>query len=162
MPLVSLPYWFQQPFRVPAKVAFAWCVDFRAADTRLFPLPVRRTVRRLSDDALVLTDVTHPDGRRRRIRRLVRIVPDQLAWTNTHLDGPFQGSQFWYRVVPVGTRRSRLEFTGLRLETRSSDPSAAQRRRAAEALRGEDATLWRDHLAPALEQDCNGRTDSVK
>jgi len=153
MSVVSLRYRFEQPFRVPARAAFTWCTDFVPADGALLSDGTVRSVRRLTKDALILTDTTHPGGRRLRIRRLVRIDPRSLAWTNTHLDGPFRHSQYWYRVVPDGPARSHLEFDGLRL-VRSARPwSASERAREAERNRSSDARAWRERLAPALERD---------
>ena len=110
-----------------------------------------RAVRRIAPDALVLMDVTSPNGRRRVIHRLVRIDASTLSWTNTHVDGPFRHSQYWYRVVPDGPRSSHLEFTGLRLVRVRAKLSPAEIRRRALAERTADSALWRGSLAPALE-----------
>jgi hypothetical protein len=153
MAIVSLRYRFRQSFRVPARAAFGWCTDFGPSDGRLLSTRTVRSVRRLTDDALVLTDTTRPRGRRLRIQRLVRIDPAHLAWTNTHLDGPYRHSQYWYRIVPDGPDRSHLEFDGLRLETSTRPASAKVRAREAERNRRLDARTWRERLAPALERD---------
>ena len=153
MPVVSLRYHFRQPLRVPADDAFRWCTDFAPSDGDLFSHRTRRRVDWVAPDTLVMTDTTYPDGTLRRIRRLVRIFPEEKAWTNTHLDGPFRHSQFWYRIVPVGRGRSYLDFHGLKVETVDRPLSAAEvRRRAAENGRS-DAAEWRGYLAPALESD---------
>lgn len=100
-----------------------------------------------------MTDLTRPGGRTRRIRRLVRINPSEMAWTNTHLDGPYRHSQYWYRVVPDGPRASHLEFRGLRVErTRRRLPPKALARMAEECRR-EDSGDWRRRFAPALARD---------
>ncbi len=153
MTLNSVRFSFRQPFRVSARAAYEWCTDFRDSDGRLFEQKWERQVRRLSGDALVLVDTTWPNGRRRVIHRLVRLNPEELSWTNTHLTGPFQHSQYWYRISSDGTARSHLDFSGLRL-VRSSKPLGASKvaEIAAEERRG-DSTLWRDRLAPALERD---------
>lgn len=156
MPVISLGYRFQQPFRQPARDAFRWCTDFGPVDGKFFSPPVRRSVKWTNEDTLVMTDTKRVDGTTTRIQRLVRIYPPDLAWTNTHLTGPYRGSQFWYRVVPDGARRSYLDFIGLALRTvpRSVPPSLAKK--MAEVLRKEDSTMWRTRLAPALEQDLEG------
>ena len=105
MKVVALRYGFRVRLAAPARRAYDWCTDFSPADGALFSEATRRAVRRITEDALVMTDTTRPGGRLRRIRRLVRLNPSELAWTNTHLDGPFQGSQYWYRVVPDGPDR---------------------------------------------------------
>ncbi|MFY9717635.1 MAG: GNAT family acetyltransferase [Thermoplasmata archaeon] len=157
MRVVALPYGFRVPLAAPARRAYDWCTDFSPADGSLFSESTRRTVRRITEDALVMTDTTWPGGRLRRIRRLVRLNASELAWTNTHLDGPFQGSQYWYRVVPDGPDRSALEFRGLRLERRSSLASPAANARRAAACRRDDREEWQTRLAPALARDLAAR-----
>lgn len=158
MPIVSLRYHFRQPFHVPAEAAFRWCTDFGSWDGKLFSNRTRRSVRWLTEDALVMTDTTYPEGRVRVIRRLVRIHRPEMAWTNTHLDGPFRHSQYWYRVVPNGPRRSYLDFTGLRLVKVARQPSPSAVAKLAENERRGDSGEWRSHLAPALERDLARRT----
>ncbi len=153
MTLNSLQYEFRQPFRVPARAAYDWCTDFRPSDGSLFPRKWRRAVRRLSDDALILTDTTWPNGRARAIRRLVRLNPGGLGWTNTHLSGPFLHSQYWYRIVPDGPRSSHLEFTGMRLVRSRAPLGSATRARLARTEWADDSGLWRDRMAPAMERD---------
>lgn len=153
MSLNSVRFDFKQPFRVSATAAYEWCTDFRDSDGHLFEQKWKRQVRRLSKDTLILVDTTWPNGRRRVINRLVRLNPDELSWTNTHLTGPFRHSQYWYRILPDGKGRSHLHFSGLRL-VRSTKPLSATKIAdiAADERRG-DSTLWRDRLAPALERD---------
>jgi len=153
MPVVPLRFHFEQPFTVPAREAFAWCTDFGASDGKLFSSRTRRSVRWINDDALVMTDTKWPEGRAVRIHRLVVIDRTAMAWTNTHLDGPYRHSQYWYRVVPDGARRSHLDFTGLRMLRLLRAPSATGVRRLVESERVGDSGEWRDFLAPALERD---------
>jgi hypothetical protein len=153
MSIVSLRFGFCQSLRAPARAAYAWCTDFGSADGALFPQRWERAVRRLSADALLLTDVTYPRGRRRTIHRLIRLNPSELAWTNTHLDGPFRHSQYWYRIVADGPRRSHLEFRGLRLLHLRGQISVAEASRRAENERREDSELWRVGISPALARD---------
>lgn len=150
---ISLRYHFRQPLGAPARAAYDWCTDFRPTDAELFADRRTRTVRVLAPDTLLLTDVTSPKGRRVRIRRLVRLFPEELAWTNTHLDGPFRHSQFWYRIVSEGPRRSRLEFTGLKVETHARAVSPSEVHRLSEENRRSDAATWRRKLAPALARE---------
>lgn len=157
MPIVSVQYRFRQPFRVPAQDAFDWCTDFGPSDGPLFSVPTRRTVRWLNDETVILTDTRRPEGRPRTIDRLVRIRPRSLAWTNTHLTGPYRFSQFWYRVIRDGPRRSHLDFTGLQVETRRRRLSAADVARRSEELRRTDSTEWRTRLAPALERELGAK-----
>lgn len=153
MPTYTLQYAFRQQLQAPARAAFSWCTDFEPKDGRLFPVRWERSVRRLSEGALILADTTYPEGHRRRIHRLVRLYPSELAWTNTHLDGPFRHSQFLYQIVAEGPRRSHLSFHGTKL-VRSPGPLAPGEldRRAAEEMRS-DSSLWRGGIAPALQRE---------
>ena len=153
MPVSSLRFEFRQPFHVPARAAFDWCTDFRPSDAKLFDQKWRRAVRWISPDALVLTETTYPGGKVRVIQRLVRLNARGLAWTNTHISGPFQHSQYWYRIVPDGPRRSHLVFTGMRLVRTPRALTAAEKVRLTEEERRADSSLWRRRIAPALERD---------
>jgi hypothetical protein len=153
MSTYTLEYKFRQRLDAPAKVAYAWCTDFEPGDGKLFPVRWERSVRPLSENALILTDTTYPEGRRRRIHRLIRLNPFELTWTNTHLDGPYQHSQYLYRIGRDGSRRSHLEFYGSRLITSGKSLSRSQiARLAAEERRG-DSGLWRTRIAPALKRE---------
>jgi len=158
MGVLSLQYSFRQSLRAPARAAYAWCTDFGPGDGKLFSEPTRRSVRQLSEDALVMTDTTYPRGRPLRIRRLVRLNPDTMAWTNSHLNGPYRYSQYWYRIVSDGPLRSHLEFHGLRLERVRHPVSAADKVLRAEQCRRIDSDEWRRRLAPALERDLTPQT----
>lgn len=157
MPVTSLRYQFRQSFRVSARAAYEWCTDFRPSDASLFEQKWRRNVQRLTEDAIILTETTWPEGKRRVIRRLVRLNARELAWTNTHISGPFRNSQYWYRIVPDGPRRSHLEFTGMRLVRTPKALSTAEKARLAKQERAGDSRLWRHRMAPALESDIAGR-----
>jgi hypothetical protein len=152
----SVRYRFRQPFQAPASAAFAWCVDFRPSDAALLSGWKSRSVEWLTDDALILTDVSATDGKPVRIHRLVRIDPSKLSWTNTHVDGPHRHSQFWYHVVPDGPRRSHLEFEALEILYRSHALSAKQIAELSAAERKGDSKVWRTGLAPALNADLSG------
>ena len=153
MPQTSLTFRFKQPFRVSAQEAFDWCTDFREEDAKKFPFPLRRTIRWLTPDALLMTDVSFPEGKRRRVQRLVRINAAERSWTNTHVSGPFTHSQYWYSVVPDGPRRSHLEFRGLRIITTPKKLDRKTVERLTQEERQGDATLWGKYLGPALERD---------
>ena len=156
MVVVPLRYHFRQAFRVPARAAYEWCTDFGPHDGPLFSERTARSVRWLCNDALVMTDTTYPEGRALRIRRLVRLSPRLMAWTNTHVDGPYRYSQYWYRIRGDSARISHLEFEGLRLETSSRNPTQAEMTRQAAARRRSDSEEWRLRLAPALERELRG------
>lgn len=153
MPFYSLQFSFRQPLRVPARPAYSWCTDFGPDDGKLFPGKWVRSVRWLSEDALVLTDTTYPAGRTQRIHRLVRLSPSEMAWTNTHLDGPFRHSQYWYRIVSDGLKSCHLEFRGLRLVASPRPLPVAEIARMTDRERRSDSDLWRSRMAPALKRD---------
>jgi hypothetical protein len=96
------------------------------------------------------------DGRSVTKKRLVRLRPSARAWTNTHVAGPTLHSQFLYQVLPLGPRRSRLEFVGLQVERSPRALSAAQLRRRAREVAREDAAAWR-RLARAMAADLGSR-----
>jgi hypothetical protein len=153
MPVIALRYSFRQPFRAAAEEAFAWCTDFRPSDAALYQDGRSRTVRRRAEDTLLMTDTPRRGSGRPRITRLVRIFPEEMAWTNTHLTGPFRYSQFWYRIEGDGPARSHLEFRGLKLERRARRVAPAVVKRLARAEGRSDAETWRTQLAPALNAD---------
>ena len=150
MVLISLRYRFRQKLRASARAAYAWCTDYEPADGALFSQKTRRTVRRLTEDAVILADVRYPKGQPRTIHRLVRLDPTSHSWTNTHLDGPYRHSQFWYRIVPAGTKASYLEFEGLQLTEVPAPIPPKEILRRARLLKRSDSAEWRDYLAPAL------------
>ena len=153
MPVNSVRFRFRQAFRVPARAAYEWCTDFRPSDGQLFEQKWRREVHHLSEDALILTETTWPGGRKRIIQRLVRLSSQDLAWTNTHISGPFRYSQYWYRIVPETSRRCHLEFTGMRLVRTPRALSTPEKAKLIEQERRDDSGLWRRRIAPALERD---------
>jgi len=153
MPTVSLRYSFRQPFHAPADRAFAWCTDFRNSDADLYEDGRSRSVRWLAPDALVMTDTPARGSGGARIARMVRIFPEERAWTNTHMTGPYRYSQFWYRIEPDGRARSHLLFHGLKLERHARSVAPAEVARRARAEGRSDAATWRSKLAPALDQD---------
>lgn len=153
MPMIALRYGFRQRFRASAEEAFRWCTDFRPSDGALFEDGRTRKVRHVADDTVLMTDVPVRGSGRPRITRLVRVFPDEFAWTNTHLSGPFRYSQFWYRIERDGADRSHLEFRGLKLERRANRLAPAVVARLARAEGRADALTWRTQLGPALDAD---------
>jgi hypothetical protein len=153
MPTISLRYEFRQPFRASADAAFHWCTDFRSTDGELYRDGRSRKVRWLAPDTVMMTDTPRRGSGEARIARLVRIFPEERAWTNTHMTGPYRHSQFWYRIEADGRSRSHLEFRGLMLERSARALSPAQIARRAAAEGRSDARTWRTRLAPALNAD---------
>ncbi len=152
MPLISVNFEFRQRFKVPAKEAYAWATDYRPDDHALMGQRGRRKIERIRDDALILTDTyLNEGGASVTKKRLVRLYPERLSWTNTHLAGPNRHSQFLYVIVPEGRNASHLHFTGR--EIRSAGKLTAKQLAALVAeVRKDDAALWK-RLARAMESD---------
>ena len=105
----------------------------------------------MNEDTLILTDTVSEESGEVTKRRLVRLNPERLAWTNTHLGGPNRHSQFWYQIVAVGRKRSRLDFTGLQVNY-GRRPSATRVDEMARELRRDDSKMW-GLLARAMSKD---------
>lgn len=149
MPLVSVNFQFSQHFDFPAGDVFAWATDYRPDDIALFGMAGKRRVQHLFGDAVLLTDTfISADGRRSVKKKLVRLYPEQLFWTNTHLSGPNKHSQFLYTLVPEGKKASRLEFSA-RQVTNLENPTPRNLRGLAARCRKEDAAIWK-RLARAM------------
>lgn len=147
----SVHYGFSQPFDFPAKTAFDWCTDYRPDDWARMGKKGTRRVKRINEDTLILTDtVTGEDGPITK-QRLVRLNPERLAWTNTHLAGPNEHSQFWYQIVARGNGKSTLDFTGLQVNY-GKRPSAARIAEMAEELEADDSRMW-SLLAKEMRND---------
>ena len=52
----SVRYTFNQSLALPAKEAFDWCTDYQPHDLALMKEEGKRTVRRVTDDTIVLTE----------------------------------------------------------------------------------------------------------
>ncbi len=146
----SVRYDFSQSFDVPAKEAYAWCVDYRPNDWGIMGKKGKRRISRLNDDTLILTDTVVGDEGPVTKRRLVRLNPERLAWTNTHIGGPTLHSQFWYQIAREGTK-SKLEFTGLQIFY-GKRPSRDKIAGMAKELAEEDSGMWK-LLAKEMKKD---------
>jgi len=147
----SLSYSFEQNFDFPAKTAYGWCTDYRPDDHSLMGKKGSRKIRRINEDTLILTD-TYP-GLDKPVtkKRLVRLDPGRLSWTNTHISGPNKHSQFWYRITGVGKGKSKLEFIGHQVYYCKVPPGKSIEKLADE-LKGEDSGMWR-LLAAEMRKD---------
>ncbi len=112
-----------------------------------------RKIRWLSEDTVILADKFQgKEGQTITKQKLVRLYPERLFWTNTHISGPNKFSQFLYQIVPEGKNASRLDFTGLQIEYAKKQPTRAEIGSFARKLRIEDRGAWK-HLASAMEKD---------
>ena len=97
-------------------------------------------MRWLNEDTVLLTD-TYPEGRTHIVKkRLVRLYPKILSWTNTRISTDGKYSQFLYQIFPE-RGGSRLVFTGNQLF--SGTASASKRAALAKQIRKEDSAEWR-------------------
>lgn len=152
MSLERIPYGFTVLLPVNRERAFRWATDYEPNDLELMGERGRRKVESLAKRTLLLTDVFETPGGRITKTKLVHLLPERYAWTNTHLTGPSRYSQFLYELRPEGRTRCRLRFTGLQVE-RSRRPSTPARvARRAEQLAREDSQAWR-RLARAMARD---------
>jgi hypothetical protein len=136
-----LRYGFSQTFGVSAEAAYRWCTDYQPDDWARMGEKGTRDIEWLNEDTVILTDTVMGLEGKTTKQRLVRLYPERLAWTNTHLAGPNRHSQFWYQVTPVGQRASRLDFTGLQINYGRA-PSAARIAARARKLADEDSKAW--------------------
>jgi len=155
MPRISFDYRFVVNLPASADAAYRWATDYRPDDPARMGQVGRRRVERLAEGTILLTDTVRTDRGPVTKTRLVRLRPRTRSWTNTHLAGPMQHSQFLYRILPRGRRRSRLEFVGLQVERAGRALSAGERSRRARTVAREDAATWR-LLARAMADDLAG------
>ena len=136
----SVHYRFSQHFDVPARKAYAWCTDYDPGDIELGRQKGRRRIRWLNDTALVLTD-SYFTGKSTVVkRRLIKLYPESLWWTNTRISADGKYSQFLYQIAPE-PGGSRLVFTGNQVFAGTA--GASRRVALARQLAREDAALWR-------------------
>jgi hypothetical protein len=100
-----------------------------------------RKIDSINEDALILTDTMVDAGKRAKASRLVRLNPDRLSWTSTHLTGRNKFSQFWCQILPEGETGSRLEFIGLQVNY-GKRPSPARIASMARELADADSSEW--------------------
>jgi hypothetical protein len=148
----AIEYAFNQPLAAPANVAFEWCTDYQPYDLAIMKEKGKRGIQKITGGTILLTETTRRRNRVIKKTKLVRLNRSSLSWTNTHLAGPNRYSQFLYKIVAEGRRRSRLYFQGLLIEYSRRPLSRQQIRKIARDERLGDVTVWR-HLAAALRKD---------
>jgi hypothetical protein len=152
VPLIAFDYRFSTRLPASADAAYRWAVDYAPDDPARMGQDGRRRVTIVAPRTILLTDTVRKGGRTVIKRRLVRLQPGERAWTNTHVGGPSLHSQFFYRIVPRGPRRSTLQFVGLQVERSPRVLSAAQLARRAREVAREDAATWR-RLARVMAEE---------
>ena len=105
MHVYSVRYGFKQSFRLPAKEAFNWCTDYKPYDFKLMNETGIRRIRKLTHDAIILTETTLRNKETITKTKLVRLNKPDLSWTNVHISGPNRHSDqttYWGRPVRIG------------------------------------------------------------
>ena len=138
----SVRFQFSQTFDVPARKAYDWCTDYDPEDWSRMGKRGTRRVEKVNSDTVLLTDSVVADHGPITKRKLVRLDPARMAWTNTYIEGPNLHSQFQYQIVAESPTRSRLEYIGLQVFY-GRRPSAARLAELANRLTSEDSGVWR-------------------
>jgi hypothetical protein len=149
--VVSTRYDFSQHFNVPAAEAFRWCTDYDPEDHTLMGNRGVRKVARLSDDTIILEDISYPKGRSVSRKKIIKIDADRMSYFNFHLTGPNKNSLYFYRIIPEGDGMSRLEYTGYELTYPKKAPTRKQLAAAALADEATRVLEW-GRLAKAMEE----------
>ncbi len=149
MPVVTLEFSFTQKLPLPARAAFKWATDYVDDDLALIGKRGRRHVQQVAVNALILSDTfIGDDGSETTRQKLVRLYPKELRWTNTHISGPNQHSQFLYELFPTGEEQCLLRFTGSQLRTLPK-ATPKQIKALAQEVKRDDALIWKN-LAKAM------------
>ncbi len=152
----SVKYQFSQILDLPAKQAFDWCTDYQPNDASLMNWKGSRRIRKITYDTLVLTETMRKKNLKVTKTKLVRLNKPQLSWSSTHLTGPNKHSQFLYKLIPEGYKRSRLYFTGLMVCYSKRPLSNGQLQKIARTERNGDSATWH-RLATAIQKETANR-----
>ena len=156
MVVVSTRYEFSQRFNVPAAQAFEWCTDYDPKDHNLMGLRGFRKVTRISDDTVMLEDTLYPKGKAVTKKKIVKVDRERMTYFNFHTTGANKNSLYFYRIIPEGEGRSRLEYTGYELTYPKKAPSKKQLAATAEADAAARTKEW-GLLADAMERELRGK-----
>ena len=156
MVVVSTKYEFSQRFNVPAAQAFEWCTDYDSKDHNLMGNKGFRRVTRVSDDTVFLEDTVYQDGRAVTKKKIIKIDKERMTYFNFHTTGANKNSLYFYRIIPEGDGKSRLEYTGYELTYPKRAPSKKQLAAAAEADAAARTKEW-GRLADAMERELRGK-----
>jgi hypothetical protein len=148
--IISVRYTFTQGFSVPAKEAFRWAVDYQPGDFALMGVEGRRNIVKISDDTFLLKENLRRGKKGR--TKLIRIDPERMSYSSTHISGPAKHSQFIYEIIPDGEDRSMLRFTALLLYRSEKELSKKEVASIAAEERRLDSQVWK-RLAKAMERE---------
>lgn len=146
---VPIRYHFKQRFAVPARQAFQWCTSYDPKDHELMgDKGAERVIIPVAEGTTMLQDTFPSANGKVEKKKLVQLYPDQLTWVSTHLTGPNQYSQFFYRISSESKESSVLEFIGIHMDYQGGTDAEV----LAKKLCREDAYAWK-LLAKAMEKD---------
>ena len=146
----TIRYGFSQKFNYPAEEVFRWCTDYSSGDLGLMAEDGKRSVERITKETFILDDTYRNGTKTTRKKKIVNLYPDTLSWVSTHLIGKTKYSQFLYKVSPLGSSSSRVDFTGFQVEY--DDKKKRNAKALSEDLRKEDSHAW-ELLAKEMEND---------
>jgi hypothetical protein len=158
MPAYSFHYRFSIRLPASADAAYRWATDYRPDDHQRMGRRGHRKIVPITPDTILLYDTQweqsgHGVATRKVTRaRLIRLVPEERMFTNTHYSGSRLYSLFRYRITPEGRRASRLTFDGWQVERAARRPSPARLRALARENARHDAGLWRN-LVRSMAED---------
>jgi len=154
--VVSTRYEFSQSFNVPARRAFAWCIDYDSEDHTLMGNKGFRKVTKISDDTVVLEDTIYRNGKPVTKKKLIKMDKERMTYFNFHVTGSNKNSLYFYRIIPKGKDKSRLEYTGYELTYPKKAPS---KRELAATAKADDAARKREwgRLAKAMEREVRSK-----
>jgi hypothetical protein len=152
MQVFSVSYTFSQHFQVPAQAAFHWATDYKSNDLALMGEKGKRTIRKLTNDTIILKESILRGKKKITKVKLVRIHPRKLSWHNIHVQGPNKYSEFLYEIIPQGRNESRLTFTGLLVLYSEQQINPRRLSQIATSEKRYDAQAWR-LLAKAMAND---------
>jgi hypothetical protein len=148
----SIRYSFVQHFAVPASVAYKWATNYDPEDVSLMGDRGKRRIKWITDDAVILSDTFERGNKKVKKTKLVRLSPERMGWTSTHISGPNKYSQFAYQISSDGDQTSHLEFIGSHIEyAEKKMPSGVIASLTSRILK-EDSGTWK-LLAKAMEED---------
>jgi len=154
--VVSTRYEFSQPFQVPAAQAFSWCTDYDPDDHKLMGNRGFRKVTRVSDDTVILEDTLYQQGKAVTKKKVIKIDKERMTYFNFHLTGANRNSLYFYKIIPEGDGKSRLEYTGYELTYPNRAPTRKQLAATAEADAVTRTKEW-GLLAKAMERDVRAK-----
>jgi len=155
MPFFTVHYRFSQRFPFSAREVYDWSTDFQADDIARMGKEGIRSVERLDETTIILTDKIKEATRSITKVRLVKLYPEMMMWTNTRISEEGRHSQFIYQMVPEG-KGSRLEFTGAQVDEAPRRPTSAKLSAIARGYEETDSLTW-VRLAKSLEEEFSQR-----